>query len=370
MALLNAHQVFFIPALTPALYRLGLIVGVMFLSPRFGIYGLAWGALIGAGLHLALQLPALLRLGGDYTPTFGLDQPAVREVAILIGPRLLGVAVVQLNFWVNTNLASQMTPGSVAALGAAFALMLMPQAALAQSVATAAMPTLAAQAALGKRAELRSTLAASVRGVLLLAAPATVGLALLAAPITALIYQRGAFDARSTELVAWALLWYGLGLLGHSVVELLARAFYALSDTRTPVLVGGLAMGLNLLFSILLTGVFERIGWLPVGGLALANSLATALEAVVLLYLMRRRLEGLEGRRILGGFAAAAAASLAMAAALLGWLAAGQALPLWLQGLVGIPLGGAVFAVAALALRIPEARQAVGLLRRRLRRNG
>ena len=116
-----------------------------------------------------------------------------------------------------------------------------------------------------------------------------------------MVFQRGEFDARSTEMVSWALLWYTAGLVGHSFVEILSRAFYALHDTKTPVIVGTIAMGLNVVFSITFARLFEQIGWIPVGGLALANSLATALEATALFIFMRRRLNGIEGRSILDG---------------------------------------------------------------------
>ncbi len=113
MGILNSHQKFFIPALTPAFYRLGMIFGIIFLSPSMGIFGLAWGVVIGASLHLILQIPSLLRLNGRYFPSLGLKQPAVREVGLLMAPRLFGVAAVQLNFWINTRLASRMVEGSV-----------------------------------------------------------------------------------------------------------------------------------------------------------------------------------------------------------------------------------------------------------------
>ena len=129
------------------------------------------------------------------------------------------------------------------------------------------MPTFSAQAALGKLNEMRASLAASIRGVLLLSMPAAVGLMLLRTQIVALLYQRGVFNAHSTELVAWALLWYAAGLVGHSVVEILARAFYALHDTRTPVIVGAAAMGLNIGLSFLFIWLFSSIGWMPHGGL-------------------------------------------------------------------------------------------------------
>jgi len=131
MGILNSHQKFFIPALTPAMYQFGMIFGVTVLSPSLGIYGLAWGVLIGSALHLILQLPLLFKQKAAYTPSLNLDSPDVREVARLMGPRVLGVAVVQLNFWINVRLASGMPEGSVTAVQVAFTLMLMPLAAIA-----------------------------------------------------------------------------------------------------------------------------------------------------------------------------------------------------------------------------------------------
>jgi putative peptidoglycan lipid II flippase len=364
MGILNSHQVFLIPALTPSMYSSGMIFGVVVLSPHLGIYGLAWGVLIGAALHLGLQIPSLLRLRGRYFPTFGFRLPAVREVARLMGPRLFGVAVVQLNFWVNIWLASPY-PGSVSAIFYAFTLMLMPQAAIAQSIAIAAMPTFSRQAALGKLEEMRSSLAASLRGVLLLSIPASAGLMLLREPLTLLLQ----FDEAGSELVAWALLWYAAGLVGHSVVEILARAFYSLHDTKTPVLVGAAAMGINILLSVTFLTVFSSIGWAPHGGLALANSVATAIEMFVLLHLMRRRLNGLEGHRILMGGLQSFAATLLMALALFAWLNWSNGMPVWLVLTGGIGLGGGIYGILVLAIGIPEAKALLSKLLRKKSKN-
>jgi putative peptidoglycan lipid II flippase len=360
MGILNSHQIFLVPALTPSMYSLGMIFGVWALSPHMGIYGLAWGVLIGAALHLGLQIPTLLRQKGKYFPTFGLHLPAVREVGRLMGPRLFGVAVVQLNFWVNIRLASPY-PGSASAIFYAFTLMLMPQAAIAQSIAIAAMPTFSRQAALGKLDEMRASLAASLRGVLLLSVPASVGLMLLREPLTTLLQ----FDERGAELVSWALLWYAAGLVGHSLVEILARAFYSLHDTKTPVIVGAAAMGINILLSITFLALFARIGWAPHGGLALANSTATALEMFALLYLMRRRLDGLEGERILKGGLQSAAAAALMALALFVWLGLSSASPHWLVLLGGLALGGGVYSAIILGAGVPEARSLLDHLLRK-----
>ncbi|MCF6278505.1 MAG: murein biosynthesis integral membrane protein MurJ [Anaerolineales bacterium] len=366
MGILNSHQVFLIPALTPSMYQLGMIFGVLVLVPQMGIYGLAWGVVLGALFHLLLQLPVLIKQHGKYTFTLGIGDAATAEVIRLMGPRLLGVAVVQLNFWVNTWLASRMAPGSVAGIEYGFALMLMAQVAIAQSIATAAMPTFAAQYALGKLDDVRHSLAASLRGVLLLSVPAAVGLIVLRVPLITLLYQRGEFDARSTEIVAWALLWYAVGLVGHSVMEILARAFYALHDTKTPVIVGIAAMSLNVVFSIVFSALFERIGWMPHGGLALANSLATALEMVGLMVLMRKRLGGINGTSIIRGFGQAALAALGMGVALLWWEQAQTTSAAWIIALGGLAIGGAVYLLGVWLLKVQEIRQLGHAIKRRL----
>ncbi len=366
MGILNAHQKFLFPALAPSMYPLGIIFGVLALAPRFGIYGVAWGVVLGASLHLLIQVPQLVRLpASHYLPSLELHSPNVREVLILMGPRLLGVAVVQLNFWVNTLIASHQE-GSLSAITLGFVIMIMPQAAIAQSIAIASLPTFSAQVASSKREEMRSSLAATLRAVLLLSIPASLGLVLLRTPIVAFMYQRGEFTAKSTALVSWALLWYGIGLVGHCVVEIVSRAFYALHDTKTPVTVGVAAMSINVGLSLLLWNLFGRAGLPALGGLALANSLATGLESVALLVLMRRRLNGLEGREVAQAALLGGLATLAMGVGLWGWLSAGAAQPSWLLTGGGIALGGAIYGGLLILFGVPEARQGVLWLSSRL----
>lgn len=356
MGILNAHQVFFMPALAPSMYQVGMIFGVVILAPQMGIYGLAWGVVIGAGLHFILQIPALIRQRGHYFLMLGLNNQTVREVGRLMGPRLLGVAVVQLNFWVNTRLASQQPEGSVTGIVVAFTLMLMPQAAIAQSIAIAALPTLSSQFALGKLDEFRSSLSASLRGMLLLSIPASLGLTLLRKPIIILLYQRGEFDTHSTNLVAWALLWYAAGLVGHCLVEILARAFYAMHDTKTPVFVGVVAMSMNVILSILFSRLFWSIGWAPHGGLALANSTATALEMVGLIVLMRFRLNGLNGRRLIRGGLQALLGATVMGIVIWLWINQTNLNSEWMVAIGGITVGLIIYVVLLWIMGVPEVR--------------
>ena len=369
MGALNAHQKFLLPALASSMLWVGYIIGLLVFVPSMGIYGLAWGAVLGAFLHIGIQIPGVLRLPAlRFNFTFGWDIPAVKKVLILMGPRLLGVAVVQLNFIVNVIIASGQPEGSASSLTYAFQIMTMPEVAIAQAIAIAALPTFSAQIARGELGQMRHSLASTLRSVLLLSLPATMGLILLREPIIAMLFQRGQFNTNSTTMVAWALLWYTAGLVGHSVVEILSRAFYALHDTKTPVLVGTAAMTLNVLLSFAFSYLFYLIGWLPHGGLALANSFATALEMVGLIILMRQRLNGIDGLAILKGLAPAAAGSALMSLAIIIWMNATSAQNPWLVGVGGIILGGIVYGVMMIVLRVPELVSLFSALQRRIKR--
>jgi putative peptidoglycan lipid II flippase len=203
---------------------------------------------------------------------------------------------------------------------------------------------------------LQATFTTTLRGVLFLALPASLGLILLRQPIVAMLLERGMFTEQSTNLVTWALLWYAAGLVGHALLEVIVRAFYAMYDTRTPVLVGVGAMTLNILFSLLFSRWFVNLGWAPHGGLALANSLATALESVLLLLLMRKRLGGLGGRKLGSGVAGMAVSGTAMTIVLFIWLPLGSRMPVALHAFAGIALGALTYWVAALGLRVDESR--------------
>jgi putative peptidoglycan lipid II flippase len=368
VGILNAHQVFLVPALTAAVYQLGIIFGAVVLAPSMGLYGLAWGVVIGSFFYLLIQLPSLFRQEGKYTFTLGLHNANTRQVVLLMGPRLLGVAVVQLNFWVNSNLASRMEEGSAASLTFGFSLMMTALSVIAQSIAIAAMPTFSAQHALGKQDEMRSSLAASLRGILMLTLPASIGLMILRVPLVSMLYQRGKFSEHDVQLVAWALLWYAAGLVGHSTLEVLTRAFYAQQDTKTPVIIGTIAMGLNVVFSILFARYFESIGWYPLGGLALANSLATALEVTTLFIFMRKRLNGIEGRSIADGAWRVGLSGLGMAVGLFVWIQLSGGMTRWLIALGGVALGGVIYFVGVVILKVPEIKTIMNAIMRRLPR--
>ncbi|HYN87495.1 MAG TPA: murein biosynthesis integral membrane protein MurJ [Ardenticatenaceae bacterium] len=374
MGILNALEHFVVPALAPLVYNASIIVGALVLAPRWGVYGLAFGVVLGALGHLLVQFPILQRHGMRYTTMLGVRDrelwPHVREVARLMAPRVVGVATVQISFLVNTILASYLYVEAIPALYYAFITMLLPQGIFALSVATAIFPTCAAQAARGEHIAMRRTLSMSLRAVLLLTLPATVGLIVLREPLIATLFQRGAFDSLSTAAAAWALLFYSLGLVGHSLLEIVNRAFYALHDTLTPVVVGVGAMLFSIALSLILMPRFGSptdIARGPHGALALANSVATTLEMVLLLWLLRRRLNGLESRELINATVRLGAAALIMGAVLVGLMRvpALAALPVWLFTPLAIAAGGGVYVAAAWLLRAEELRLVPRLLKRK-----
>lgn len=362
MGALNATQHFLLPAAAPVSYNLAIILGAWLLGPRLGVYSLALGVLTGALAHLLIQLPGLRTVGVRYTASFEWRDQGVQAVGRLMGPRTLGLFFVQLHFLVNTILASGLAAGSLSALNYAWLLMLLPQGVFAQSLATAVFPTLAAQVAAGQLGAMRHTFGQTLRMTLFLTIPAAVGLMVLRQPLVVALLQRGEFSAESTQLVAYALQFYAFGLTAHAVVEIAVRAFYALHNTLTPVLVGVGAMLLNIVFS------FWWVGSLGYGGLALANSVATTLEMVVLLWLLHGQMQGSEGRPLLVATGRQLFAALVMGGLLWLWLRWAGQTP-WLAVVGGLVIGAGVYALVALLLGSAEVRSVYTMLVRRLSTN-
>jgi putative peptidoglycan lipid II flippase len=372
MGVLNAHQRFLTPALAPSLYNVGLIFGALVLARDENIHGLAWGAVIGAALHMIVQVPDLWRVRFRYRPALSLRIPGVRDVLLLMGPRVLGLGIVQVNFWVNTALASGMVEGSVTALTTAFVLMMTVLGVVGRSVGTAVFPTLSTLSAQHDSAHFRRTLSGALNSVLFLSIPAGIGLAAVSQPVVALLFQRGEWTGTDTAGTAWALALFSVGLAGHSVLEILVRAFYALHDTWTPVKIGTATMLLNIALSLVLIRVFgypdsTNFARGPFGGLALAMSIATAVESAILWGILRRRIGGIEERRVLGGAARTLAASLIMAAAAGGFLWLLPELHVLFRALGALGIGAVVFGIAALLLDVEEVEMVPRLILRRLR---
>lgn len=283
ISILHAHQHFLLPALAPALYNLGIIAGAVWLSPLFGVYGLAYGVLAGSVLHLAIQIPGLIKFRARYFPLLGLAHSGLRELLRLFGPRVITLGLVRVNFLILTNLASRMGEGSIAALNYAYLLMQLPQSLIGTAIALAVFPTLAQLAARGETAQLRGLFYRSLGVILVLATGAAVIFALFARPIVQIVLQRGAFDVAAVDAVAFALQFYALAIAGESALELCARIFYAQHDAKTPLFAALSALVVNLALSLAL------VAPLGIGGLALARAVALTWEAGILFWIANTR---------------------------------------------------------------------------------
>lgn len=383
MGILHTHQQFLLPSIAISMNNIGLMVGALLFArmltpdPGMGqvgdanIYGLAYGAILSALLHLAVQIPGLRRVHARLRPLFDWRAPGVVEVLRLMGPRVLGLAIVRVNFIVNAAFTSVMVYGSATVLTNAFTLMFFTLGIIAQSVGQAVFPTLSALAAEGDMDGFKGRLAAAVRSVLFLSFPATVALVFLGKPLVRVMFERGEWTAENTAGAAWALAFYAIGIAGFSLLEVLSRAFYALADTWTPVKVGIAAMVSNIVLSVVLIQVIGEPGNLargPFAGLALANAVTTIFEALALWWLLRGRIGDLKDAYILDGAGRAALAALGMGVAL--WVMLGVLEDA--GGLVMLVGGGAIGAAAffglSLLLGVDEARTVPRLLLRRVRR--
>lgn len=314
MGMLNSLRRFFVPALAPAMFNIATILCALLLvplMPRFGmppIAAIAVGTLIGGLAQLLIQWPLLRREGFFYRPILNWKDETLHRVLLLMGPGTIGLAATQMNVFVNTVLATREGTGAVSWLNYAFRLMYLPTGLFGVSIATAAVPAVSRHAARHDHAGVRSTLAESLSLMLMLNVPATVGLIVLSHPIVRLIFERRAFLPSDTAATAAALQFYALGLVGYSVVRIASPTFYALGDGRTPVQVSIAAVVLNAVLNISLTGPFGY------RGLALGTALAALFNAGGLLWLLHRKLDGLDDRRILSSFSKIAIASLVMGA--------------------------------------------------------
>lgn len=284
-SVLESHDNFTLPAYAPVVYNAMGVVGAAFLVPRFGVKGLAWGIVAGSVAHITLQLPGLARVGMRY---IFLPRPVaegVRRVGRLLGPRIIGQAAFQLNFFlVMTTFASRLGEGPTAALGYSYQLTMLPHGLLAISVSTVIFPLMSRLYVNRQFNELTAIFGDALRPLFFLTLPASVALMILARPIVQIIYQRGDFGPESTVLVAGVLPYFAAGLVALALVETSARAFYAMQDTRTPLVASLLTIAVNLVLAFVLS---QRLG---ARGLAASMSLTTALEMLILLTVLRQRL--------------------------------------------------------------------------------
>ncbi len=293
MAGLQANQHFLLPAAAPALYNIGQIFGIAILAPEtgihlgsvelpafgYGIFGLVYGVIIGALLHLAIQIPGLKKFHFHWTPTIDLRHPGLRKVLRMLGPRLLTMFFLQIFFIVRDNLASHLGEGSVTALNYGWFIMQVPETLIGSALAIALLPTIAELYANRDYEAFEETIQKAISVLLALTIPVAFLLAVCIGPLIPFLFG---FDSTGSQLVIWVTRAYLLGLCGHALLETATRSFYAQQDARTPLYLAALNA---LIYIIIATSLSQRLG---AAGIALGNSIAFSSEALLLLIILRR----------------------------------------------------------------------------------
>jgi putative peptidoglycan lipid II flippase len=372
VGVMNAYRKFVPLALAPLFYDLAIIAAAVFLTQvrfhgtKLGVVGLAIGVAAGGILHIAVQVPSLVRIGWRPLVLRALRDPAVWRVARLTVPISLGLIAVQANIAVDRYLASGLPPGRVSALDFANDIAQIPNLTFTTALTLVMFPYFARDAALGQLDSLRRRAALSVRLNLFVLIPAAAGLIVLGPQLVALLLQRGSFDAQSTALVAAPLALFAVGIGAQASIFLVVRVFYSLQQVVIPMLIAFFSVAVNLVCTL------AFLPSLGAGGLALATSIASTANLTLLIWFVRRRIGGFEGREMLIMLAKVAAGCVVLAVvAVATWTVLAGAGPVRLDLRHYFALAGAIIAATAgyfavqFALRSAEAGVAINVFLRR-----
>jgi putative peptidoglycan lipid II flippase len=369
-SLLNAHGKFAASAIAPIVYNLAVIAGTLLFAPTFGVTGVAASVVLGSIGHLLVQIPSILRLGFRHTLRIDVGDPQARRAFALMGPRAIGLGAAQLTFVVVTSVASQLGTGNVTAFNNAFMLLQIPLGVIGVPLGIVVLPALSREVAVGRTIEFAALVSRGLRLLLFVMLPiAGIGI-VLRRDITDVLFNHGQVSPIVLDFTAATLLTLLLGLAAHAMIAVLARAFYAMQDTKTPVAAGITSVVLNTSLAVILSGP------LALPGVGLAIAIGAWIEMAILLVLLRRRVHELSIGPIFLVFLRSLIATVlaaAVAFALRGGLALvagpdpgeiGLVLRLAVVGGVGL----AIYAGLAALLRIPELPSIVGVMADLLRR--
>lgn len=368
MGLLNSLGHFAMPAFAPVMLNVSMIASVVLLSGHLShpVMALAIGVVIGGVVQWGMQVPVLWRKGFRFRGPGGISHPGIKKVGRLMLPTVFGAAVYQISILLGTLLASLLEEGSVSYLYYADRLVQFPLAIFGISAATAVLPTLSRQVAAGRYEDLGDTFGEALRWMLFINLPAMAGLMALAAPIVALLFERGAFNAAMTKGCTTALFYYAAGLWSFACVRIVVSVFYAMQDTKTPVKMASLSLVANMVFAVVL--MFP----LSYGGLALATTLGSVVNLLLLSFSLHRKIPGLFTFSILKSGCRSAIGAAGMGGLVYGgdlmladWLGGGgTALLIRVGG--GIALGVIAYCGYSFGTRSPEFAIALRWLRRKV----
>jgi len=294
-SVLQSFKYFTIPALAPVMYNIGMILGIVLLSPRFGILGPAFGVGFGSVLHLLIQLPLIRKVGFKFSAVLDFRGRGLKEIFALMPPRIVGLGLMQISSIVNNALAILISTSSVVILKFADQLQSFPVNLFGASIALAALPTLSYSADEEHRSEFKETFLTSFHQMLYLVVPASVILLVLRIPVVRLIYGASKFPWEATVQTSYTLAFFSLSIFAQSSIYLLTRSFYALKDTLTPVKVNFF----TILLSISMSVVFIRVLGCGIWSIALSYSLTSVLDMLLLMYLLSKRVGGFDLERLL-----------------------------------------------------------------------
>ncbi len=317
MGVLNAKGRFFIPSLASSCFNLSSIIvggGLALLLPKWhveAIYGMAVGTLLGGSAQFLIQMPLAVKAGFRFRPRLNPSCPGLRKIGRLIVPAIIGLSATQINIFINTNFASQCAEGSVAWLNYAFRLIMFPIGLFGVALSIATLPLAAKQAATKDLEQLGDTVVSSLTLVFALCVPAAVGLWILAEPIIRLIFEHGRFTHFDTLMTSQALRFYAIGLMAYSAVKIIVPVYYALNDTRWPVIGSFSTVGINVVFILLTLDLFQH------RAIALATSISVIFNFVMLSAILYKKIGGFQVQKLLLSLGKVSIASAIMAGGLI-----------------------------------------------------
>ncbi|RDC49215.1 murein biosynthesis integral membrane protein MurJ [Acinetobacter sp. RIT592] len=369
MAFLQVKENFVIPGLMSVPYNMLIIISI-FLSVTINPNILPWGTLIGLSLQFIFQYPFARKKGFKYRPYINLKDEYLKRMLWLIGPVLIGVAVTQVNSIVDRTIASTLVEGSISALNYATKLNQFVMGMFIVSISSVIYPMLSKLSTENNKKKFKESIVTAINVVTLIIIPISVGAIILAEPIVKLLFQRGEFDARATQMTAIALIFYSIGMLGFGLRDILGKIFYSLQDTKTPMINGIIAMVLNIVLNL----AFVKYTNMGLGGLAFATSISSLVTIALLSVSLRRKIGAFGGKKIISVLIKSIIAALLMALvtkftynAIDAFLSAGfiqDAIKL----AISVGLGAIVYAVSIIVLRVDEVKLIFKMINKKVKR--
>lgn len=370
MGILNSFRHFAVPALSPVILNISMIVAALTLRNYFEepITALAVGVMIGGVLQLAMQWPFLVKFGVKFKPRFNFHHPGIKQIGFLMFPAFFGAAVYQINVLVGTILASLLPSGSVSYLFYADRIMELPLGVFAVAIGTASLPSFSEHVSKGNFEELKSSLSFSLRLMLFVTIPSMVAIIVLHFPIISVLFQRGAFDVQAAVSTSQALFCYALGLWAFSLIRVIVSVFYSLQDAKWPVKAAIVALVFNIIASLILMNPLKH------NGLALANSLASMINVIILSVVLKKKIGTFLDRSFYSSVIKIIISSLVMLAALmivdffLPWNTDAHFKARLIYLIISIAVGAAAFFICSYLLKSPEIYGIIRMLKKRFTR--